>query len=384
MKQKYDFIILGTGAAGLSLAYHLYTDSFFQDKKILLIDKEEKNKNDRTWSFWTNRTTIFDEIVSYAWDNFWFRTPDFEEKIKLKSYQFKTIKGIDFYNFVLNKIQKKPQFELILGEAQNLTSHSQNATVQVNGITYKANYIFNTIPLQNIQRKKGFHYFLQHFKGWVIQSEKNIFDPKSPTFMDFRIPQKEELRFFYILPHSPKKALVEFTIFSENLLKTEEYEKNLKRYIHDFLHIDKYEILEEEWGVIPMYDIKFSHKTGKYIFNLGTVGGQTRASSGFTFMNIQRACEEIIELLKKENIQHFGKKQKDRFRFYDSMLLEVIQKKTLQGKDIFRRMFQKHDIERILRFLDNESSFGEDLKIMASMPSFPFMKAFFTLIFNKI
>ncbi|MGB3774526.1 MAG: lycopene cyclase, partial [Leeuwenhoekiella sp.] len=48
----FNYIILGAGLSGLGLAVKFISDPFFKDKKILLLDKEEKLKNDRTWCFW--------------------------------------------------------------------------------------------------------------------------------------------------------------------------------------------------------------------------------------------------------------------------------------------------------------------------------------------
>jgi lycopene beta-cyclase len=41
--QKYDYIITGSGASGLMLAYRMAKDSFFDTASILIIDKEKKN-----------------------------------------------------------------------------------------------------------------------------------------------------------------------------------------------------------------------------------------------------------------------------------------------------------------------------------------------------
>ena len=49
---KYDYIIIGAGASGLLLADAMGNDSFFADKKILILDKEAKKTNDRTWCYW--------------------------------------------------------------------------------------------------------------------------------------------------------------------------------------------------------------------------------------------------------------------------------------------------------------------------------------------
>jgi lycopene beta-cyclase len=47
----YDFILSGGGLAGLSLAYHLI-NSPLRDRSILIVDKDAKQQNDRTWCFW--------------------------------------------------------------------------------------------------------------------------------------------------------------------------------------------------------------------------------------------------------------------------------------------------------------------------------------------
>ena len=59
----YDYIILGCGASGLMMANEMAQDSFFENKQILIIDKEIKNKNDRTWSFWEKENIELQKIA---------------------------------------------------------------------------------------------------------------------------------------------------------------------------------------------------------------------------------------------------------------------------------------------------------------------------------
>jgi lycopene beta-cyclase len=67
MSQHYDYIILGTGCAGFSLAYRMSQNAFFANKKILLLDQNIKAANDRTWSFWEKGDGIFEKIVHHKW-----------------------------------------------------------------------------------------------------------------------------------------------------------------------------------------------------------------------------------------------------------------------------------------------------------------------------
>ena len=62
-KEKYDYIICGAGASGLLLSNSMINDDFFNDKKILIIEKDKKNENDKTFGFWENKKSLLDELV---------------------------------------------------------------------------------------------------------------------------------------------------------------------------------------------------------------------------------------------------------------------------------------------------------------------------------
>ena len=65
--KSYDIIIVGGGASGLSLASHL-ARSPLRDRSILIVEKDAKDKNDRTWCFWANQPSFFDDIVYRSWN----------------------------------------------------------------------------------------------------------------------------------------------------------------------------------------------------------------------------------------------------------------------------------------------------------------------------
>ncbi len=380
---QYDYIFAGGGAAGLSLAYRMAKHQAFQNKKILLIDKEAKNTNDRTWCFWTAKPSIFEEIVCKTWNKCWFYSPQFTQCLDLAPYQYKMIRGQDFYHFVRKTLADSPNITQIQGEIAEIRAGENGAHVIVDGKIITAKYIFNSIPDEQLFQKKGHHYLKQHFKGWFVRTEKPIFDPEAATFMDFRVEQKGEARFFYLLPSSPYESLVEFTIFGENVLPQEEYITEIKNYFRNYLPATNFEIVEEEFGVIPMGDVPLKTMENQFIINIGTRGGQTKASTGFTFYNIQQQSDELIETLVAQKPLSKLRFQQERFRQYDAMLLNLMQYERYETRTIFGMLFQKHPVERVLRFLNNETNFGEELKIMASMPTLPFVQALVHKTFIK-
>ena len=62
MKEKYDYIICGAGLSGLILASRIFEDRFFDDKNILLIDKDLKSSVNKTWCF-GKQETLYGKII---------------------------------------------------------------------------------------------------------------------------------------------------------------------------------------------------------------------------------------------------------------------------------------------------------------------------------
>jgi len=213
---------------------------------------------------------------------------------------------------------------------------------------------------------------LQHFKGWLIKTDAPSFDVNVGTLMDFRADQQRGTTFFYVLPFSSTEALVEYTLFSKEILADDIYENALKEYVEQQLKIETYEIQEKEFGVIPMSNFRFPTVQNK-IINIGTAGGQTKASSGYTFRSIQKQSKAIVNNLLQGKT--FSKPHTGRFHFYDSVLLHILEHNTLRGADIFTDLFKKNAPGQVLKFLDNETSLPEELRIISSLPTMPFLKA---------
>ena len=180
------------------------------------------------------------------------------------------------------------------------------------------------------------------------------------------------------MPWSANRALVEYTGFSEHRLEEDEYKSELAAYCLTYLHLPKenYEIIETEFGMIPMTNHRFE-KAHKNIIYIGSAGGQTKASSGYTFHFIQKHSKKIVELLlANEHPVVSGSPKK--FDFYDSILLKILTEKKLHGADVFTKLFSKNEMKDVFKFLDNETSIAEDMKLISSLPTASFLSAAFS------
>ncbi len=379
--QEYDYIISGSGASGLMLAYRMANDAYFDNSSILIIDKEKKDTNDRTWCFWENDAGEWDQIVCKTWNRVLFDSHSFKDEIALTSYTYKMIRSADFYQKLWSVVTRKKNIYIVQDTVVTLKNKEDKVVVYTTNNEFETLKLINSIDFDKTYSKQSkFPVLLQHFRGWFIETEEDIFDDGVATFMDFTVKQHHNTRFMYVLPLTPKKALFEYTLFSDSVLSKEEYEQEIENYLEK-KSIRNYKITEKEQGIIPMTSYKFWTHNSKNILNIGTIGGWTKASTGFTFKNTTKKTVEVIDFLKTQNdFTNFRKKT--RFWWYDLLLLDVLSKHNQIGSKIFSKLFQRNSVKKVFAFLDEETSFIEDLRIMLSMPPLRFIVALFKRIFH--
>jgi lycopene beta-cyclase len=369
--RQADYIIIGAGCAGLSLAVRLAQDAHFADKKILIIDKAPKSLNDRTWCLWENKPGYFEQLVHHRWSNMYVRHALGSKHLNMQDYAYKLIRGIDFYKHCFQIISQAPNVQVHYGAVSSIDA--AKGEVITDGGHFAAAHIFSSVLLQEPELKPGEFYLLQHFRGWWIETDEDFFDPTAADLMNFRTGQQHGCAFVYVLPISKRRALVEYTLFTEDTLQDHEYDDALKQFIAHEMQLTQYQITEVENGIIPMTNLVFPTQQEKITY-IGTAGGQTKASTGYTFQYIQKHSDALVAALRKTGDVNITSPAK-RFRFYDSVLLRVLHERKLAGADVFYRLFLKNPASRVFRFLDNETSFPEELQIMNSTPKGIFVSA---------
>ncbi len=372
---RFHYIVAGAGCAGLSFLVRLLQTGRFSDKKILLIDHSLKNVNDRTWCFWEKTPGLFDAVVYKRWQQLWLCDPADVRLYDIAPYTYKMIRGIDFYQYCLEFIRKYPNVIIEQATIQSIENTHNGAVLKTNDQLYEADHIFSSIIPVKPVLKKGQYHLLQHFKGWVIETQEAVFNPAEATLMDFRISQEQGTAFVYVMPFTPHRALVEYTLFTNETLSSEEYDTGLKNYIHTFLNISNYTVQEEEFGIIPMTNYRFPSSDGAITY-MGTAGGQTKASSGYTFQFIQKQTAQLVDaMLRNVKPAIDTSFLQRRFHWYDSVLLNVLAKNKLPGAVIFTTLFNKNQIRDVLQFLDNETSLMQEIKIITVLPKRIFLRA---------
>lgn len=371
---NYDYAIIGMGAAGLNLAMTMMQEPWLAEKSVLIIDREDPKEPDKTWCYWELGEGIWDELLYYSWSKTKFISSDLTRARDLGKYKYKMLRSAELYKHCMAAIEKAPQFTVQKAEVTKVEA-GRGKIVTGNG-EYTARHIFDSRIAQDRRLERRSVKLLQHFEGWEIRTPEDVFDPEVFTMMDFRLKWAKDTSFTYVLPFDTKNALVEFTFFTRELIEKEGYEKMLKKYISDVLKIEEYEIVRKETGVIPMTSYPFHRHNSHRITKIGTAGGWVKASTGYSFRFAEKNSQKIVDNLKAHRSPDHGLRSR-RGRFYDRLFLSVLYRQNRLGEELFDKMYGKNPIQRIFRFLDEESSFTDELRIIRSFPPFPFLMALF-------
>ena len=354
--KEFDYIINGGGCAGLSLAYELEIHKKLENKILAIIEPRLEYKKDKIWSFWKVASHNFNDCVIKSWNNFSINMPDKTKYLECNNFPYQSIDSGLFYEKITNRLKQNQNIKFFQHISEVI--HDNNS------------FVFNSVPYLEPDDNS----LWQHFCGVEIESKDNFFDDKVINLMDFDCDQKNSVHFFYTLPYEKNKALVETTWLSKmNDSSQKDYAIQIKDYIENHLNLKDYKINYKEEGAIPLFYPSNNKEKNK--INIGTAGGMTRLSTGYTFLNIQEHSKYIR--MNIENIQNTKQFEIDeKYQFLDKIFLKVLKKHPDKMPDIFFKMFNVPS-NNIVKFLSNKSNLLEDLSIILKMPKLIFLKALF-------
>ena len=354
MKEKV-INIFGGGCAGYSLIRRSneIKDAFFN---FYLGDNDIQK--DHYWGFWRDKNLNDFDDICLKWSR-WKIINDKNEKVFYSDkYPYCLVNKKKWINFCKNKVDKS-KVNFIKKNVNEI-----NCNYFVDDKKIEGNYFFDGRNINSYQ-----NILLQHFYGLTIKTSTKIFDPFTVILMDFRCDQSHGLHFIYLIPFSENKALVESTLFSKNIENKKYYKNAIKLYLKDYFNVKSFKILSEEKGIIPMYYLNVVKKNS---VSIGTRGGATKPSSGYTFIFIQKQIDKIINQLnnnlKINNIIH------DKFSLaMDKILIKALELNPKIFPDLFYKMHSKLSGDEMALFMNSKPKITTWLKIILSSPKFLFL-----------
>lgn len=376
---RYGCVILGAGCAGLSLCYYLLERGFRE--RILILDKKPAFEDDRTWCFWDVEPTPFTHLAVHRWNSWSLHAGGRSVTQTSERYPYLCVTGASFYEHVLERLAIHENVTVRLGEdVRGYRESDDSVWVETADGSYESSRVFDGrglppgSPVFEEARRKA-TWVPQRFVGQRIKTESAVFDPGRCTLMDFEVDQSRGLRFMYVLPFGEREALVENVYLSDAEVSAEAFRDEISGYLSETCGLPEteYEVLGEEQGYIPMTSYRFPRRIGERVYSIGMLGGESRPSTGYTFLRIQRYCRRLAEsLVRGESTPR--RVDARRYDALDGLFLRFMHESPERCPEVYRRMFEGVPHEPLVRFLTEKSTPADEARLVHALPKTPFIK----------
>ena len=377
--ERFEYVILGAGCAGLSLCYYLLEQGV--ESPILILDQKSGFTDDRTWCFWDVEQTPFSQLAIHQWNSWSLHAAGKTVVQATEKHPYLCLTAADFYEHVLKYLSRHENVTLKLGEPVESYKELQEETyVKTSRGAYAARHVFDGrgLPPGSAvfeEARRSATWVPQKFVGLRLRSKEPVFDPDTCTLMDFGVSQERGLRFVYVLPFGGRDALVENVYLSNAEVLAGDHRREIRDYLAGRygLRPDDYEVHGEERGYIPMTDYRFPRRIGERTYSIGMLGGESRPSTGYTFLRIQRYCRHLARSVVSGG-EVTEKISPRRYDLLDRIFLRFMQQQPERCPEVYARMFAGVHPDTLVRFLTERSSPRDDLNLVLAMPKAPFLK----------
>ncbi|MDE3721292.1 lycopene cyclase family protein [Nocardiopsis sp. N85] len=370
----HDVVIVGGGAAGLTLAHRLVGVNHPGGGPVRVALMEPPpgphTPPPRTWCFWEPEGGDWDHLLAARWRHLTVVGPDgAAATTPADPYVYKMLRSTAMDAHVRAGFgDRVEQVPLLVEEVLDGADHAVVSGVLPDGSTARstARWVFDSRPPRPLP--VGRTLLLQHFRGWFVRTPADSFDPEAAVLMDFRPPQPENaVAFAYVLPLSAREALVEYTEFGPEPLTTEEYDRHLAEHCAR-LGLEGFEVTDAEQGVIPMTDAALRTRVGRRVFRIGGAGGATRPSTGYTFSGVLRQTEAVAAALERGRVPVPPVPHRRRHLAMDAILLRALATGRVRGAEFFTGLLAPERLGDVLAFLDGGTRLPRELALGLRTP----------------
>lgn len=242
---RFHYILVGGGLQNGLIALALLDAN--PEARIALVERGDKLGGNHTWCFHAQDVpatakAFVDPLVEHRWPGYTVAFPDYSRDIPAP---YAGVTSVRFHEVVSARMAARPDCELLVNAtATRVEAHRVDLA---SGETLSADVVIDsrgpdqTIPDCAYQKFVGLEVELRQPHALL-----------RPWLMDATVAQTDGFRFFYVLPLSPTRLLIEDTYFADGPeLEAEPLRAGIKAYAASRGY-DIASVVREEEGVLPL------------------------------------------------------------------------------------------------------------------------------------
>jgi lycopene beta-cyclase len=381
-----DYVIVGAGCAGLSLAVHLAA----RGHRLAVVDPRTTFSRDRTWCFWDVHDHPFAGAVAHRWRRWRVRGPGADVVCGPGRYAYHHLPADRFYAAALAALRQAPGVRLLLGtRAGAVADVGPHARVETDRGVLRARAVFDSRPAAPGDAGADDAWpapaaapaaagLAQQFVGLFVRADRPVFDAGAATLMHFDAPGPgDEIRFTYLLPFSAREALVEATAFAPAGTPETALHDALARHALDYL-ADQHRgvgltVTGTEHGRLPMVAGRTERRPSRRVYRIGVAGGLAKPSTGYAFLAIQRDAAGLAQALARTELPEPPRPRGACATFLDAVFLAHLRRHPAAAPALFARLFARAPADALVRFLSDTATAADVARVVGALPVWPFV-----------
>jgi len=370
-----DVIILGGGCAGLALAREMSLRT--HNLRVLVIEPRKNYAEDRTWCFWMAGSDGLRPASRMQWDQWRLSSGGASITHHPQLWRYHMVSSADYYADALSAIGKSGRVTLRLDtRAGTVTADNGCYRVETTAGPVRGRFIIDTRP-PSLARIKAAP-LAQLFSGLEVRVERDVFDPRTATLMGNMTAEGGRLSFDYILPFSPRHALIERTVFTTAPEEPATLDGPCLARV-EALCGSGASIVRQERGWLPM-GLPDAPSADGAVIRAGLSVGALRPSSGYAFKRIQRwasVCADSLVSSGKPSVEFADPVA---LRVMDQVFLRAMTHSIGGAPGDFVRIARALNGDRFARFMSDEATRADWLKVIAALPKTRYLAATVSII----
>lgn len=355
---------------------------------MVVVDPRTSFARDRTWCFWNVRPQPYADAVTHRWSRWRVAGPDGATVERAsRRYSYHHVPSDAFYAAALARIAAAPHVELRLGERVDAVEDATDGVrVHTTRGTLRAGRVFDSRPAG--QPGTGQHAspahassrypprLAQSFVGAVVRTAAPDFDRDAVTLMDFTAEwDGEGFAFGYVLPYSRQDALVELAVIAPEPPPATALDAAFARYAARLAGGAGYAVRSRERGVIAMDAARPARRPSPRVTRIGVAGGMAKPSTGYAFLAIQQDALALARALGRGTPPEAGAREARGpvARWLDHVFLRRLRADPAAAPALFTRLFAAAEPDALVRFLSDAASPADVARIVAALPTLPFV-----------
>lgn len=364
-------VVAGGGLSGSSIVVQLAA-RIRGPMSVLVVDDGSRPIERSAWAFWSRGPHPLDGAVRAEFDRVRVYAGGRDRVLDLGRYRYRRVCGEGLRGLVGSATAGDDRFRFRTGHVEGVTDVPGGVGVVVDGEVVEADWVLDSVlgppdPPPPDARLV--------FHGRHVRTADPVFDPATPTLLDFRTPQGAGAGFVYVLPDGPHRALVEHTAFLPPAAPDPaDPDRAITRYLREVLGCAEPTLGAAETGELALRTRPVRRRHGR-VLTVGERGGLVKAATGYACDRIQRDAVAVVDSLARHGHPFDIPGPDLRHRMLDGALLGSLDDDPGLWERTIDALLDGSRTASALRFLDEDTGPLEEARLFSGLPAGRLMRA---------